>query len=30
VAVFLLLLIWAVASFAKVMICLKMGLALCK
>jgi len=30
VAVFLLLLIWAVASFAKVVICLRMGVALCK
>jgi hypothetical protein len=30
VAVFLLLLIWAAASFAKVLICLRMGVALCK
>lgn len=30
VAVFLLLLIWAAASFAKVVICLRMGVALCK
>ena len=30
VAVFLLLLIWAATSFVKVIICLRMGLALCK
>lgn len=30
VAVFLLLLMWAAASFAKVMICLQIGVDLCK
>lgn len=30
VAVFLLLLIWAAASFTKVLICLRMGVVLCK